>query len=177
MDVLPVETVELRQLIVSPVLTSPVVLDRFEFVRSCSMNLPNQALQNAILGNVILGVWRVADVAAAVGVTGFGASPERGTPVDRSPDFALSTDIFALMFGFDTTNAVGEHGDEVSDSSSETEVDAFDPVPVIDVEALVIEGVGECVRVERAAAEICAQFFCGRIDEVSLSETTCHRRT
>jgi hypothetical protein len=48
-------------------------------------------------------------------------------------------DVFALMFGLDATNPVGKSGDEVVDVVSETEVDAFDALPVLDVEAFVIE--------------------------------------
>jgi hypothetical protein len=48
-------------------------------------------------------------------------------------------DVFTLMFGLNSSNAVRKGADEVVDVVSETEMDAFDTLPVLNIEALVIE--------------------------------------
>jgi hypothetical protein len=51
----------------------------------------------------------------------------------------LGVDVFALIFGFDPADSFWELANEVVNILTQTEMDAFDSVPIVNVEAFVIE--------------------------------------
>lgn len=81
-DVLFVEPVEAGELVIGPEVVPPIVLDALEFVCNCAVDVPQEAFQDAVFGDIVFSVRGVANEAAAVCVAGFGAGTECGAPVD-----------------------------------------------------------------------------------------------
>jgi hypothetical protein len=138
-DVLLVEPVKAIDLVIGPILTTPVILDTAEIGCDSAMYLPEQAFQNTIFRNIVLGIWRITDETAPVSVAAVSPCSKRPAPIDRTPDFTLCIDVFALILGFDPADSFWELANEVVNVLTQAVMNAFDSIPIIDVQAFVIE--------------------------------------
>lgn len=68
MDVLLVESGESVNLVIGPVLATPVIIDTAKISRDSTVNVPKQTFQYTIFGDVVLGIGRIADEAGSVSV-------------------------------------------------------------------------------------------------------------